>query len=1239
MAQDFITAFFSGGNPALRYQSQDAYDWLADSDDEDGRLKSTSRLLLQRFDQQRNPVSRPAVSIEPQSSNKKRAIEATSCEANSPEAKRMKVEIKQGDGAGLDRQARTTVRPAAINTSIPSPPSVFKMESTEHPDQNDYLQQTSPPQVQPQIHQPQHHNSSISMRTPDRPPKQNNQPSQAKQVIAATTVAAAAPQAYFRPWEQPSQPVMKIEEPQAPPSITSNTKVPFVIDDSSSDEESTPGFPHARASRVVPKDSIPAAGGVPRPQMHPAHREQQLAESRKRRLDAEQRKRVTPSSSGVRENGGELSGARVHVKMSHSNDTPLDQAAQRALSNTKLEPANAPDGSIIDLTRDGDTDGKARVPLQDTHAQYIDQQRQRAKELMEVKRQGDLHDRARVEARGDRHGTDFITRPSKSGLQQRDHLKMQVGHDEQTKKPAQVTHHGDRHMKALEEAQRKKAAELRARFAQIDAEESERAELRKTVEVERQVQGGVQQSVKHNPEDAQRNLAIAEAQKKLEAQRKRDAEKEAAAEEEVQRKRVLEQQQWDGRKKVQEAQREALRKRQAVAEKEKSVLDDRQAALARCGAVRSPQPVRKDDPPLVGSGSSIGDVIANVKKHASIEGLRFMDPGDEGIAADIARKRLQEIKERSEQDRSNRLSNDVPARMERTEGHRQLQKTVDSSLTRRKIEEQRLGGCDEGKSVLKDDDQPPLRDSGLDAKPAPTYEGGHQRRDSRVPTPQAPTLPTGPVSLRRAAEQGILPHAATPQAKAKGASATPSKSHSRQLGEILPQDIQLLRWRDNGILLSEISSNLWPKTFGTPRAIKTLRERYKQVKDALKTIRIDDQAYTSLLNRVQRGDAEARAELNRKVHGVWPLPVVRGREDGAAGARGERAQGNERPRDARGHFLPVNHRPTVERALPGATSQRAASTWNPLQSFGSSNTEGTLTHEDEREAEPRSHIGGKIMNAAVFHHYLEQNAEAYAEMQAESEKNEEAGREQSPICQDDAYHFTYQVQRREMTQKDLDDGWKLEDDPWQLYGEPYDNLDRANAKASRLALEMPKAWKVWANARDYDISTRTPEKGPENGCVTCSVVWRGVGQVQTCVTRGINYYDSTILPTSKDGWAPRTIYFVRSRTTTKTKVDDELFDNIASTDTTINVDDAVYAVLAEANDAAIKHFVSIAYSSKSARLEQRAMDVAEVEGRVAEELEDDGEDRLFEREVEDEEGRRKVVVWVEEGKLRGPRNL
>lgn len=462
------------------------------------------------------------------------------------------------------------------------------------------------------------------------------------------------------------------------------------------------------------------------------------------------------------------------------------------------------------------------------------------------------------------------------------------------------------------------------------------------------------------------------------------------------------------------------------------------------------------------------------------------------------------------------------------------------------------------------------------------------------------------------------------------------KASGVTLGEIMPEDLKVLAWRETGNSWKDISEDYYDAT-GSQRSETYLRRRFQLVKDAIVDASID----ASLVKRAMTGETEAREQLNRAVHGVWPPPNL-GRLHGGAQRSGALLRGDRE--DASPRAKPSRQQSTFGPFAGPSTLLRyerdfnvgAACNFSRHYSDGPETT--TLPTSPEygvpsvgrHTARPTT--GGKIMTEAVFQHYLAAQAEAFA---PEPEAEEEVEDEEPSFTTEDYCHWTYQVQRRELTKEEMNDDIEIETKRWTAFGQPYESLHRANAAAAKQALiahDQNLNDAILTND-DSNLHQGKDKDGCKNFTLSLS---KGIVQVQ--VQQCLRTYQDHIRPSNTISWVNRTCYFVRQRTVTKLPVTDDLFEDANKESVEeVNVDDTAYTTLELANTRAIEHFVSLTFTSTSARLDLRELQIVEERKRFALELEEEGEEAYFEKVAED--GETAVEVKVVLGRISGPRNL
>ncbi|KAK3703647.1 hypothetical protein LTR37_014343 [Vermiconidia calcicola] len=491
---------------------------------------------------------------------------------------------------------------------------------------------------------------------------------------------------------------------------------------------------------------------------------------------------------------------------------------------------------------------------------------------------------------------------------------------------------------------------------------------------------------------------------------------------------------------------------------------------------------------------------------------------------------------------------------------------------------------------------------------------------ARVPaTTGPPPIPNGPVSLNINAGQSLLAHSDYVRQPEPAAGNTPQKenvnanaikrNYGRQLGEILPADVCLLKWRDSGIKFSDIV-DLFERAFNYKRAQETLRSRFRQVKDAIRAADVSNDILDLAYNKNQ----EALVELNKKIHGTWPPPSAK---DTAW----------QRPRDPTGHFITQPKRATPAPATVPAAQAFASST--PLGLQPTPLIERPPMPEYEHySAEARPQTGGKTINESYLNHHLELMHEEYdrylEDMQAE--------REPSPITQEDRCHWAYQVERRQISQDEMEDGLDIDQISWMACSEAVDNAPEANEVALQEVVRVPKGRKA---AFDISKGNRVDNDVDDEGLISSTMTLKAGGMVEVRITKFLRTHQDGVLPQSKEGWAPKVVYHVKERTT-KTTGDDMFEDSTKTMEETYS-HGKTYTTLELANKRAVERWVERTFTSDSVNLGRRKLEEQARQKHYLDQLDED-EDEMFEQSIDTEDGRETFEVWVEDGELEGPRN-
>ncbi|KAK0283251.1 hypothetical protein LTR35_006324 [Friedmanniomyces endolithicus] len=448
----------------------------------------------------------------------------------------------------------------------------------------------------------------------------------------------------------------------------------------------------------------------------------------------------------------------------------------------------------------------------------------------------------------------------------------------------------------------------------------------------------------------------------------------------------------------------------------------------------------------------------------------------------------------------------------------------------------------------------------------------------------------------------------------------------KSIGEITQSDIAVVRRRDGGMTFSAILP-MYQHQSGSTFGESALRRRHAAVRTAIERYGADE----ALLNRVVAGDVAAKEQLIRMVYGTWPVPhskgtPVRPRATPSSGPTWQSSVANS----ARTGFSDQ----------PFDTSSTHSTRERSNSPFDSKPSTAATSFDADEEPSHRSTTAGKTMTAAAYERYLDA---ALAELHKAYSDDEEEPKEE--LTAEDLCHFTYSVQRREVSKEELDEGVELDELQWVDCGRPFTDLHRANTEANRQS----------AISNDPDTLAALIDGGSlvrdrdENGLVFATHSTKDAGVVEVRVERRLRTFKRSVRPKIDGGLVSRVVYSVRERTV---KVEDhqdddgdtELFGGDEARRTLladIQVEEATYSTLELATDFAIKHFVKMAFRSASCNLDQRSLEEAQMRKGLLDELDEEGSDGMFRRTVEVEKGEEKteVEVSVTKGPLRGPRNM
>lgn len=658
---------------------------------------------------------------------------------------------------------------------------------------------------------------------------------------------------------------------------------------------------------------------------------------------------------------------------------------------------------------------------------------------------------------------------------------------------------------------------------------------------------------------------IAQKEAAHNARKAQDARREAEARERAEAKTVAEEKQWDDAQKARQAQDNQRKKLEEIAKGERESVAARERALLQLQHVaKAPGSTKPTDSPAR-SEARIGKPTA---------------PPDPRTAGEV-RNASTDTHINGNSTRAQQASDAV------TSTEKPAAETVAQEARLRRIQ------------AMKE----------RNARFHQTEQESEDELEDRAVQPYRPTskVPVSGNSVAADIERTEHLHASNhrDESRPDAGSIGHFSKHGRNLGKILPEDIQLLRWRTNGAEWPQMS--LWyERSTGKKRAPETLRKRHRQIRDVLDVTSADK----TTLDQVAEGDAGAIERLNRLVHGTLPA--------------------QERERDSRGHFIA---RPKVEEPRSSTSKDHPTSFQAPSLGLKSSNglMTPTLGRQDSPIVAVRPTTGGKVLNEAYFKHLNESFLEAQS---ADSDDEETTpDREPSPITFEDSCYFVYRVERREIASEQMDEGESIDHMAWVVCSRTFESLIDANREASREAWLVRQDWKSTA---DPDKDWNMHQKTSEDGMKLFTMEWDDVGIVEVRVASFMRAYGDRILPQSKAGWAPKDIFRVMERRTTRSG--DAMFEAVKERERERPVDHTDYTTLELANAEAVKYFVKRTFTPTSGRLTERDAEIQEVENELMVELNKD-EDQLFYRKVEDPSAGETLEVWVEEGELAGPRNL
>lgn len=397
---------------------------------------------------------------------------------------------------------------------------------------------------------------------------------------------------------------------------------------------------------------------------------------------------------------------------------------------------------------------------------------------------------------------------------------------------------------------------------------------------------------------------------------------------------------------------------------------------------------------------------------------------------------------------------------------------------------------------------------------------------------------------------------------------------------ITANDLQLYQWRQQKRRWAEVIQLYADLTNTAPWTEDHLRTRFRYVERVLS----GDDIPEDLCDRVMDGDEDAERELNRLVNLQGPEPSLRV-----------------------GSVIPTAFKKIAkqDRAL-------AAPSIGPPPA-------------------PRPTQGGKCFDNDAYMALLTQARETWM---ADSDSEEDLPR-YSPPRDADCVYWEYFMQRRDFTSSDLaEHGYEMldEETEWREYNAAFENAGEANAEASKWIFTVPEGSGTLVTTRKGQLKY---DHTDEEGMAMLDLTSAMGDLVQVRVRRRMLTFQDHVMPESKEGWTPRTVYCVKVKTCKKSTED--LFEE--PEDKTYLLDEEAYGSLDQANSRAMDEWIRLTFKIRSVNLDEIARKRGELKQEMQREFEgeSEGNERArFSASMDDDE--RAVEVAVKPLSMQGPRN-
>jgi hypothetical protein len=458
-------------------------------------------------------------------------------------------------------------------------------------------------------------------------------------------------------------------------------------------------------------------------------------------------------------------------------------------------------------------------------------------------------------------------------------------------------------------------------------------------------------------------------------------------------------------------------------------------------------------------------------------------------------------------------------------------------------------------------------------------------------------------------------------------------TRNQDLLPITASDLKLYQWREQKINWAEVRQ-LYSDFTGIFPLISedNLRARFRQVSKVVEIGVVTDE----MCERVINGDEAAAAELNRLAGQYIDSSATTTPSAGLEAAPFKKiAKQTPAPRGA---------------TVPPPPAAAAAA--------------------------PRPTQGGKMLDHDTYLVLLDHAAGVDA---TGDNSDSNSSRAQSPIVDENRVHFEYYMQHRYYHSEDIDNDFGDQEDSetqWVEHNSSFAHAGIANAEAVQYVMTVPEGVPaIFKPAEEWQLTHMPLKEGMSQFSMKTAH-----GLVQTKVDRRLWTWQDHVMPETKEGWVPKTVYgvfvkktergtrMVKKKKTTTEKAaaavvvveeadKDSLFGDEEEAEKAddqdegeeeeeveesyidfdfYQVDHAIYGDVNQANQEAIKEWVQLTMKPSSANLDEFACRCAEARQELQRRLEEAPEGTVFSEVWEDDE--KTVEVFAEALTMKGARN-